>query len=165
MNKNATIGSTFSWFFAVIAIFIILLIFLVFSATIGIQRMSLSGEVKDIYGNPTYNYPSFRGIAFLLENSDGFSPMRSKLAEPGINYYPEMLIELFSQKNCFSYYLSVSGQDFFESDKLLFPVRDVISPLTITFAPIEKLFILKGQGLPNGDENKVKFAVRYTCDK
>lgn len=79
MNKHAQIGSTISWFFAVIAIFIILLIFLVFSGAIAAQKVSIMKVVGDKIvailssSEESYTTPYFdlRGAIVLLESPHG----------------------------------------------------------------------------------------------
>lgn len=166
MNKRAQIGSTISWFFAVIAIFLILLIFLVFTATIGVQKSLGQKGVENSEGKVVMDFLSFRGASFLLENPDGdYGNLRNHLVTYRVNQIePTFLLETFSQKKCYTYYVYADGKELNSDGKEIFTDKQV-SPVVLTLVPINQVVVLNGQATTDSLENKFKFAARYICNE
>ncbi len=113
MNKSAQIGSTLSWFFGVIVIFLILLIFLIFSAGIAVQKVSIKDLILGGNSEETVStsYESFRTAVFFLESDYDGQRMVKKISDPkfflsGKNYRTEIL-DVFNDQACLNIYFVV----------------------------------------------------------
>ena len=182
MNKQAQVGSTITWFFAVIATFLILLIFLVFSGAIAAQKVSVRDLVLGIdESGQTYstNYFSFRTLVLLLESPLNSEKVFSIISEPkyfvsGLNYRTEIL-EVFEGEDCSNIYLLVF--DTFWCEKALGEVHcgetnkeylteEIHLDTTSVAVPFVSLKLPLTPSETHGwTYLPIKLAARYNCEK
>ena len=105
-GKKAQIGSTISWFVAVITIFLILAIFLVFSGLIAVQKISWSdmifGSDDSVSGKSSMNYFNLRGAVVFLESPYENKTIRQYASSAFLSPLA-LLPSVFGDLNCFNF--------------------------------------------------------------
>lgn len=152
MNKRAQIGSTITWFFAIIAIFLILIIFFVFSGVMAAKKIAYSEKFTNdlISSSEDVNYFSLRAATVFLE-----SPYKNETRR---EYFSSSLnIEGISDEEveCYAYCFELPG---FLAGKCFppetsFRIKKAVNVSLIDFAEKSKEY------------NQIKFEAWNNCEK
>ena len=161
MDKQAQIGSTITWFVAIITIFLILIIFLVFSGAIAAQKISWNDMIfgaKNSTGeeSPT-TYFNFRGAVVFLESPYEQTIFRKYASSAFLNPL-DSISQIFSDVNCYNacanYYPNTGESCVGKSAGITLDKR-----ITILLVDLNK------KALPDAftRTNKIKFGANYGC--
>jgi len=104
MNKKAQTGTTLTWFVAVIALFFILLIFLIFFGALNAAREKNSISLSE---SSHMNYESFRGLVGFLESDYEGQTVSDYLSSTNFDWkrVDQDLRDNLPRDDCYNYFL------------------------------------------------------------